>query len=175
MHEGAFDFALGKRPGFYVGFCLWLMYRLRPQRLGDPVQEVLVPMSQGENSAVNRLRSLIPMGHCVLLVVCQNPRALFLVHRVVTDRVNSAQVGCWADSIKEPMSVAPHWGVRTANSLMYCPLRLAIRREAAVALLGLAHVVNFVSREGSLRHGGASAFGSSCGCYYVSGIHNFSC
>ena len=74
-------FGWQRRSGFYVVACLWLLRGLRPQRIGDPSSEVLVPSSPGiAGKMFTRLRGLCPVAHCILSVVCRRPQELRQVH-----------------------------------------------------------------------------------------------
>lgn len=124
------------RPGLFVTLCLWLLRRLRPQRLGDPGQEVLLELGPGAPSAAARWRKLAPTGHCALLVACRGPKALGALHAGFRQGINALQVGCWASSLVEPGESAPPWSLRVARALGRCPLQRALRREDPQASFG---------------------------------------
>ena len=123
--------------GFYTSLCLWHQQRLMLQRLGDPEQEVLMRALTKEqgNSPLHRLRKLHPSGHCILLVAAKTPANLHEIHRRVRlvspledparDTIRN-EVGCFTQSLLEPLALAPPWSFRVARSISRCPLKLAV-------------------------------------------------
>ena len=135
--ENAHGFGWNWPSGFYMSLCLWQQHRLMLQRLGDPEQEVLMQTLTEEprNSPVHRLRNLHPSGHCVLVVAAKVPANLFEIHRRVRlvgpledparERIRN-EVGCFVQSLVEPLALAPPWSYRVARSIARCPLKVAV-------------------------------------------------
>eukprot|EP00434_Breviolum_minutum_P036468 symbB.v1.2.032311.t1/scaffold3865.1/size49057/4 len=146
--EDAQGFGWTRPSGFYASLCLWWQHRLRSQRLGDPVQEVLThSMPRGRDSPLHRLRRLHPSGHCILSAAASSPGSLQEIHRRVQletdvekdDGRNSlrAEVGCFVRSLAEPEALAPPWSYRVASAIARCPLKFALGTspEIGVTLL----------------------------------------
>ncbi|CAK9059368.1 unnamed protein product [Durusdinium trenchii] len=131
--------------GFYVSLCLWWHQRLRSQRLGDPLQEVLTrSLPRGRDSPLHRLRSLHPSGHCILCAAASSPSSLREIHRrvqiaspgekdVARDSLR-AEVGCFVHSLAEPEALAPPWSYRVARAIARCPLKLALGQQPEIGV-----------------------------------------
>ena len=135
--DDAYGFGWNWPSGFYMSLCLWQQQRLMLQRLGDPEQEVLMHALPDEprSSTIHRLRKLHPSGHCVLVVAAKTTANLLEIHRRVRllgpledparDIVRN-EVGCFVQSLAEPLALAPPWSYRVARSIARCPLKVAV-------------------------------------------------
>eukprot|EP00435_Cladocopium_sp_Y103_P067678 s754_g30.t1 len=143
--------------GFYASLCWWWHLRLRSQRLGDPVQEVLTySLPAGRDShPLFRLRRLHPSGHCILSAAANSAAALQEIHRRVQIESplekggrNSlrAEVGCFVRSLADPEALAPPWSFRVARAIARCPLQLALGDSPEIGLSVLKQELRRPSR-----------------------------